>query len=133
MSVAFAIEPTLDVDEMIDVFRRSGLAERRPMDQPELLARMAAGGNLIVTARDQGRLVGLARSVTDFAYCVYLSDLATDTAYQGRGIGTRLIAMTQDAAGPDANLVLISAPDAMVFYRRIGLENTPAAWIKRVR
>lgn len=135
MAIAFAVEERLDPAEMIDVFRRSGLAERRPVDDAALMARMAAGANLVVAARDAGRMVGLARSVTDHAYCVYLSDLATDRAYQGRGIGRRLIEMTLEAAGARANLILISAPGAMDFYRRIGpsigIENVDSGWILR--
>ncbi len=133
--IAYAVEDRLDPAEMVDVFRRSGLAERRPVGNADLVARMAAGANLIVTARVGGTMIGLARSVTDYAYCVYLSDLATDRAWQGRGIGQRLIEMTRDAAGPDANLVLISAPKAMDFYRKvgppIGLDNVDSGWILR--
>jgi GNAT superfamily N-acetyltransferase len=133
--IAYAVESTLDPAEMVDLFHRSGLAARRPVDDPEVVGGMAAGANLVVTARADGRLVGLARSVTDFAYCVYLSDLATDRAWQGRGIGKRLIEMTRDTAGPKANLILVSAPKAMDFYRKIGpsisLENVDSAWIIR--
>ena len=133
--IVYAVEERLDPAEMVDVLRRSGLAERRPVDNEALVARMAAGANLIVTARADGLMVGLARSVTDYAYCVYLSDLATDRAWQGRGIGRRLIEMTRDAAGPNANLILISAPKAMDFYRKvgpsIGLDNVDSGWILR--
>lgn len=135
MAIDFAVEARLDPDEMVDIFRRSGLAERRPVGDPGLMSAMAAGANLVVAAREAGRMVGLARSVTDRAYCVYLSDLATDRAYRGRGIGRRLIEMTRDAAGPKASLILISAPGAMEFYARIGpaigLENVDSGWIMR--
>ncbi len=40
---------------------------------------MCENANLIVTARLDGKLIGVARSITDFAYCTYLSDLAVDT------------------------------------------------------
>jgi GNAT superfamily N-acetyltransferase len=133
--IVYAVEDRLDPAEMVDVFRRSGLAERRPVDDAALVERMAAGANLVVTARAGGLMVGLARSVTDFAYCVYLSDLATDRAWQGRGIGRRLIELTRDAAGAQANLILISAPGAMDFYAHvgpaIGLANVDSAWIIR--
>ena len=49
---------------------------------------MLAHAGVIVTARTAGGLlVGVSRAVTDFSYCTYLSDLAVDVAYQGRGIG----------------------------------------------
>ena len=115
MAIECAVEDRLDVGEMIDIFRRSGLADRRPVHDQDLMRQMADGANLIVAARDSGRMIGLARSVTDFAYCVYLSDLATDRAYQGQGVGRRLVELTCNAAGAKANLILVSAPDAMSF------------------
>lgn len=129
----FAVEDTLDADEFIDVLERSGLAERRPVHNRALMERMCAGGNLVITARQGGEgglLVGIARSVTDYAACVYLADLATDRAFQGRGIARRLIDMTAEAAGPDATLILLSAPAAMGYYQHIGLEHSQVAWVR---
>jgi ribosomal protein S18 acetylase RimI-like enzyme len=48
---------------------------------------MLANSNLLVTAWAGQQLVGIARSITDFHYCCYLSDLAVDVAYQQQGIG----------------------------------------------
>lgn len=122
-AIAYAIETDLDPREFIDVLRRSGLAARRPVDEPERIRDMVRNANLTVTARDSGKsLIGVARSLTDFAYCCYLSDLAVDAAWQRRGIGRELIARTHAAAGPGAVLLLLSAPDAMGYYRRIGMD-----------
>ena len=73
--------------------------------------------------------MGVARSVTDFAYCCYLSDLAVDEAYQHKGIGRELIRLTKSKLGPKANLILLSAPKAVTYYPKIGLEAHPSAWI----
>jgi ribosomal protein S18 acetylase RimI-like enzyme len=122
-AIAYAIETDLDPREFIDVLRRSGLAARRPVDEPERIRDMVRNANLTVTARDSGKsLIGVARSLTDFAYCCYLSDLAVDAAWQRRGIGRELIARTHAAAGLGAVLLLLSAPDAMGYYRRIGMD-----------
>lgn len=93
------------------------------MDDNDRIARMLANSNLIIVARDKksGSAVGVARSVTDFAYCCYLSDLAVDRAYQGQGIGKSLIQETRNAAGPEAMVLLMSAPGAMTFYKSIGM------------
>jgi len=66
---------------------------------------MCQNANLIVTARKDGKLVGVARSLTDFIYCTYLSDLAVDKSLQKRGIGTRLIKETK-LHSPQAKLIL---------------------------
>lgn len=114
-------EERVSAEEFLDVLHRSGLAERRPVDDAERIAAMLANANLVLTARDGGRLIGISRCVTDFAYCCYCSDLAVDRAYQGRGIGTRLLEATRDALHPRATLYLIAAPAAVSYYEHIGM------------
>ena len=126
--IAYGIEPDLAADEMIDLLMRSGLAARRPVDEAERIGRMLAGADLMVTARAGGRLVGVARSLSDFAYVCYLSDLAVDAEWQGRGIGQALIRHTRGAAGEECNLVLLAAPGADGFYGRAGLARLDNAW-----
>lgn len=127
--VTYAIEPDLSVEEYASVLVRSTLAERRPIDQPEILAQMLAGADLIVTARIGNTLVGISRAVTDFSYCVYLSDLAVDAAHQRRGIGRELIRRTKEAAGPHAMLILLAAPKAVTYYPHIGMVPYHSCWV----
>jgi len=124
MPVSYAIEDGLDPEEFVDVLKRSGLDARRPVDKPDVIKGMVENADLTVTARDvDGRLVGVARSVTDFAYCCYLSDLAVDRECQRQGIGKELMARTKAAAGGDKiTLLLLSAPDGMAYYPGAGLE-----------
>ncbi|GLR80252.1 GNAT family N-acetyltransferase (plasmid) [Azospirillum oryzae] len=127
--IEYAVEPDLSADDFIDVLERSGLAERRPVgDRPRVEAMLRNAG-LIVTARDQGRLVGVARSITDFVYCCYLSDLAVDRALQGRGIGKELMRRTRDAMGPGTMCLLLSAPKAISFYEQAGLKRHEQAFL----
>jgi len=124
MKIAYTNEDSLDAEEFIDVLKRSGLAERRPVDEPDRIRIMVDNADLVVCAWDEtGRLVGVARSVTDFAYCCYLSDLAVDQNFQRAGIGRELLARTKEASGGDKiSMLLLSAPDGMDYYPRIGLE-----------
>jgi GNAT superfamily N-acetyltransferase len=123
MKITYAVEKVLDPDEFVDILERSTLAERRPLKDRKRVVRMCRYANLIVTARDEtGRLMGIARSLTDFALCCYLSDLAVDASLQRNGIGRELVRQTQEAAGgEEVMLLLISAPDAMDYYPKIGL------------
>ena len=90
MNIIYKVESSLEPSEFIDVLKRSTLGERRPIDDFERIKKMCANANLIVTARLDGKLIGIARSITDFAYCTYLSDLAVDKEYQKKGIGRKL-------------------------------------------
>ena len=125
----FDIEPELTPAEFIDVLRRSTLAERRPAGDVARIARMLAGADLVVTARDtDGKLIGVSRAITDFAYCTYLSDLAVDEAHQGRGIGRELIRVTHEKAGLATRLILLAAPAAVSYYPHIGMEKHDSCW-----
>ncbi|MFC9585123.1 GNAT family N-acetyltransferase [Streptomyces yangpuensis] len=118
----------LDVDEVLGVYRASTLAERRPVHDVERFARMLAGANLVVVARDEeGGLIGIARSITDGAYSTYLADLAVDVAHQGRGVGRDLIRVTREAV-PEAKLILLSAPAAVDYYPHVGFTRHASAW-----
>jgi GNAT superfamily N-acetyltransferase len=133
MNVAYALEPSLPVEEFIDVLRRSTLAERRPVHDVATMQAMLAHADLVVTARIAGRIVGVSRAITDFAYCTYLSDLAVDAAEQRRGIGRELLRRTHDAAGLHTTLVLLAAPAAESYYPHIGMTEHPSCWtINRV-
>ena len=124
MTITYAIEENLAAEEFVDLLKRSGLAARRPVDKPGVIRAMVEGADLVISARDgAGRLVGVARSVTDFAYCCYLSDLAVDRECQRQGIGKELMARTKEAAGGGKiMLLLLSAPDGMDYYPKAGLE-----------
>ncbi|MCG6920564.1 MAG: GNAT family N-acetyltransferase [Acidobacteria bacterium] len=120
----------LDLDEVIDVYVDSTLGKRRPVDDRARMDGMLRCANLVVTAWDADRLIGLARSVSDFHYATYLSDLAVRLSYQKRGIGIELIRRTQQAA-PQATIILLAAPAAVEYYPRIGFTQHQSAWILR--
>jgi predicted N-acetyltransferase YhbS len=128
-SLTYSLEPDLSAAEFRAVLIASTLGERRPVDDLPRLDRMLRQADVIVTARDAGRLVGVSRAITDFSYCCYLSDLAVDAAYQRQGIGKRLIAETHQAAGGLTTLILIAAPRAESYYPRIGMQQRPSCWI----
>jgi len=128
MPITYALEPDLSAQEFRDVLVASTLAERRPANDLERLDQMLRHANIVVTARDEDRLVGVSRAISDFSYCCYLSDLAVDAAYQHQGIGKRLIEETRHAAGERATLILIAAPAAENYYPKIGMQQVKSCW-----
>lgn len=120
--ITYNIENNLDVEEFKSVLIRSTLGERRPVDNHERMTKMVTNANLIITARSNGLLIGVARSLTDFAFCTYMSDLAVDAGYQKSGVGRELIRRTKLEA-PQAKLILLAAPAAREYYPKIGMPN----------
>jgi predicted N-acetyltransferase YhbS len=129
MSIDYRLGNDLDLDEVIDVYRRSTLGERRPVDDRERMRQMLERANLVVTAWDGARLVGIARSLSDFCYATYLSDLAVDVEYQRGGIGRELMRRTQEAGG-QATVFLFAAPKAVDYYPRVGFSQG-SGWLLR--
>lgn len=119
---------TITADQAIDLYKRSTLGERRPIHNVQTFEAMLKNANLTVTAWDGETLVGISRSLTDFAYVAYLADLAVDQEYQRSGIGKRLIEETKSRLGPECMIVLLAAPKANEYYEHIGFEHNPRAW-----
>jgi N-acetylglutamate synthase-like GNAT family acetyltransferase len=118
MSIVYQQESSFKLDEMLALYRASGI--NRPTEDSARMATMLASSNLLLTARLDGNLVGLARCLTDKAYVVYICDLLVDKAYQQQGIGKALLAAVQQATGPQVQQLLRSAPSAMQYYPQVG-------------
>ena len=120
MEIIYQVENDLSVAEFKDVLIRSTLGERRPIDDDDRLTKMCKNADIMLTARVEGKLIGVARSLSDFAFATYLSDLAVDEKFQKLGIGKRLIAETKKLV-PQGKLILLSAPAAIEYYPKIGM------------
>ncbi|MBL4898851.1 MAG: GNAT family N-acetyltransferase [Colwellia sp.] len=128
MSIEYKVNEAITADQFIGLLESSTLGERRPIDDRECMEGMISNSNLTVTAWDSGKLVGIARSMTDFHYACYLSDLAVSKDCQKSGIGKQLQAITQQQLGPKCKLILIAAPAANSYYEHIGFTAVPTCW-----
>jgi GNAT superfamily N-acetyltransferase len=133
--IIYAREPGLDVSEFRRILIASGLGSSRPVEDEARLAAMLTAADLILTARFEqpgGPLVGVARCITDFAWCCYLSELAIAPSAQGFGIGKGLLDEARRQLGPAVTLLLVSVPEAAGFYERAGMAQIPDAfWYRR--
>jgi ribosomal protein S18 acetylase RimI-like enzyme len=125
----YSIDEKVSVEQFAYVLKRSTLGQRRPIDDVECLEGMIKNSNLIVTCWNDDLLVGIARSMTDFHWSCYISDLAVDASFQKEGIGKKLIALTQNSLGKHCKIVLLAAPSAKDYYSHIGFEADPRAWV----
>lgn len=118
--IIYAREQNLPVDDYIDVVGHSALGPMRPIGDRQRIAAMLEGAGLVVSARLNGRCVGLARCLADFAWVAYCADLAVHEEFQGRGIGEGLLRACQDVLGDGVGMALISVPAAVPFYEKMG-------------
>ena len=143
--VTYQINTPITPFQFIEVLKKCSLGERRPIDSPFVMKGMLDNANLLVTAwvseaheeavndsESNKTLIGVARCVTDFSYCCYLSDIAVDEAYQNQGIGKSMIKKIEQQLPPSCKIILLSAPQASEYYPKIGFTKHENAWVKVV-
>ena len=127
-SIRYQYGNDLDLDQVIELYNASTLGERRPVGDRQVMSDMLRHANLVATAWDGDLLVGIARTLTDFSYVGYLSDLAVKASHQRQGIGIQLVQKTREKMGPKSMLVLLAAPKAVEYYPKIGFSKHNSAW-----
>jgi N-acetylglutamate synthase-like GNAT family acetyltransferase len=128
-NIEFKVGIIPETSEIIQVYSNSGI--NRPIKDTKRITKMYANSNLIITAWLNNELIGISRSITDFCYACYLSDLAVKSKYQKEGIGKRLIELTKKEIGKETALILLSASIAMEYYPKIGFEKIDNGFIIR--
>ena len=129
MEIEYKVNYPITSEQFVELLEKTSLGARRPLDNKATIKGMLENSNLIVTAWMNDQLIGVARSVTDFHYCCYLSDLAVDENIQSSGIGKYLILVTKKELSPSCNMILLSAPQAQGYYPKIGFEPHNSAWV----
>ena len=118
MTIHYKINVPLATLDILRVYNGSGI--RRPTHDVPRIEKMFAQANLIASAWEDDKLIGIARALTDHSYCCYLSDLAVDLGYQRQGIGHQLIQTIRNQLSDQVSLILLSAPNAMDYYPKVG-------------
>ncbi|QGH35721.1 GNAT family N-acetyltransferase [Gracilibacillus salitolerans] len=127
MNIMYKNDITITPRDLSEVFHASGI--KRPYDDLDRMQQMLDHANVLVTAWDQEKIVGVARGLTDFSYCCYLSDLAVVQAYQHQGIGKQLIEQVKEELNEHVALILLSAPSAMDYYPKVGFDKIENGYI----
>ncbi|WP_114748252.1 GNAT family N-acetyltransferase [Pleomorphovibrio marinus] len=126
-TISYSHTAKINANLFKEVLVQSTLGERRPINDLTRLQQMLDHAQILVTAWQGKRLIGVSRAISDFSYCTYLSDLAVDKEFHGLGIGKTLVKKTMELA-PGAKLILLSAPKAVEYYPKIGMEKHPACY-----
>jgi GNAT superfamily N-acetyltransferase len=129
MNIIYRNDALFTVEQVIDLYKKSSLGERRPIDRPDIFLGMIANADIIISAWHDEKLVGISRALTDYTYVTYLADLAVDEEYQHQGIGKQLIAETQKRTEPECMMVLLAAPKANDYYPKLGFTPNPRGWM----
>ena len=129
MQIIYKTDVIPGIEKIIELYNFSDYFPINDKEDIERIKKMHYNANIVATAWDEGKLVGLARSISDFCYCCYLSDLCVRNEYKGKGIGKELVRITKEMAGDECKLILQSSPNAIDFYLSIGMEQIDSAFI----
>jgi N-acetylglutamate synthase-like GNAT family acetyltransferase len=115
-TVVYSEKDKPSASEVILLFRSAGL--NGPLDEPKRITQMLTTAQQTITARVDGRLVGLIRLLTDFSFNAFVADLAVSPDFQGNGVGTELLARAT-ASNEDVKYIL-QTYDSGDFYLKCG-------------
>jgi len=126
-NIQYRFDAMPSAEQVIELYNAAGLP--RPTHDLERIKTMFKNSNLIVTAWDGGKLIGVSRTVTDWAWSSYLADLAVSPVYQKSGVGRKLIEITREKIGEQSMLLLLSVPTAKDYYPKVGFVKEDRAFI----
>jgi len=126
MEIIYKTDIIPPAEQVIELYNKAGLP--RPTNDKERLQKMYDNSNLVVTAWDNGKLIGVSRSITDWVWCCYLADLAVDPGYQKSGMGKKLIELTKEKVGEQSMILLLSVPTAFQYYPKVGFTKEDRAF-----
>lgn len=126
MPIRYSTDIIPTPEQIITLYNSAGLP--RPTDDTVRIFKMYVNSNLVITAWDQKKLVGVCRCITDYCWSCYLSDLAVQPGYQKEGIGKKLVEICQQEVGPQTMILLLSVPEAITYYPKIGFSKEDRAF-----
>lgn len=121
---AFTVSTSAQVpdDKLVSLYESVGWTVYA--NDPELLSRAVRNSLFVVTAwSEDGKLVGLARAISDDASICYLQDILVHPDFQGAGVGRTLFASITARFSHVRQTVLITDDERRqrAFYESLGL------------
>lgn len=134
MPIQYEINENINPELFRQLLMDADMGEQRPVNDLHCIKGMVENSNLIISAWRGDQLVGVARSVTDFHYCCFLSDLVVHKGFQKQGIGKQLQVLTQERLDEHCKLILIAAPATEDYFQHVGYEvvdqkNNGSCWV----
>lgn len=127
MNILYKSDVIPSTEQIIELYNDAPLS--RPTSDSLRIKKMYEQSNLVITAWNEDELIGIARSLTDFCYACYLSDLAVKKNYQKLGIGKELVSLTKKEIGDQSMLLLLSVETALEYYPKIGMRKVENGFI----
>jgi len=87
---------------------------------PETKSKLLTGSYLVITARENGKLVGFLTAISDGTMHVFITLVEVLESHQRKRIGRRLMELAISNFKGYYDIVLITDPDKGEFYKKLG-------------
>jgi GNAT superfamily N-acetyltransferase len=117
MPAIISTTDSIGQQEVVALYRAHGWTSA---DKPDQLLPALRGSHCLVTAREDGQLVGLANAISDGHLVAYFPHMLVHPAYQRRGLGRAMVQVLMSRYEDFHQLMLTADADAVGFYERVG-------------
>ena len=129
--IMYNMDKKVDYDKLKTLFNEVGWNDKTEDNNRLLL--MVENSQIVVTAWDEGRMVGFARCTTDYVFNGQINNVVVDSKYRKKGIGKNLINIIFNSS-QQVTYMLRGSISNEGFYRSLGFEDGPISLIyKRKR
>jgi GNAT superfamily N-acetyltransferase len=129
MDVKIEINGPIEEAEVVEIYQANGWSSAQ---KPDKLIPALENSDTLVTARVSGKLVGIGNAISDGHLVVYYPHLLVHPAYQGNGIGHKMMEAMLSLYGEFHQQMLTADDKAVGFYKKMGFEragDTEPMWI----
>ncbi|MCU7806951.1 MAG: GNAT family N-acetyltransferase [Candidatus Thiodiazotropha sp. (ex Semelilucina semeliformis)] len=129
MDIKIETNGQIEESEVVDLYQANGWSSAQ---KPDKLMPALLNSDALVTARIDGKLVGIGNAISDGHLVVYYPHMLVHPTYQGKGIGRKMMELML-ALYVDFHQQMITADvNAVGFYKKMGFERagtTEPMWI----
>jgi len=107
-----------DIEDMLKIYHNNGWKKHNQ----DKIAAIFSKATHIVMVRNNGKVIAFARAMSDGAFNAAIYDVVVDVAYQGKGIGKKLVSEMLEYLGDLSCVHLISTTGNDPFYEQLGFK-----------
>jgi N-acetylglutamate synthase-like GNAT family acetyltransferase len=112
----------VDVKKVCEMLSKTYWGHRRPLDRLEIAIKNSLCYSAYVQDKNEQKIVGFGRVLTDYATFAYFTDVIVDDNYRHQGIGTALMESMRNDDRIKGCYGALSTTDAGSFYATMGFE-----------
>ncbi len=129
MDIKVELNGEIEEAEIVELYRAN---EWSSAEKPEQLLPALRNSHTLVTARADGKLVGVGNAISDGHLVVYYPHMLVHPSSHGCGIGRKMMEAMQSVYSGFHQQMLTADGEAIEFYKALGFERagkTEPMWV----